>query len=270
MQVRVAFLLWLSDSLRLSDKQCFKRSVVVRFFTVIGQAVLQTNCGCPILYGYRTSSASNELWLSDSLRLSDKQCFKRSVVVRFFTVIGQAVLQTQCGCPILFGGSLFYLFIDVRADDPDKNRHQQDDREEPDEMDGGNDDRVSLKSRREYGHVRQSTRGSPQQGRDQIDSGHFMQDIARNHSDRQQNQYGSDGGKKYLFHFCQAALREVHADGPADDDLTDDLQIGRHVAHLRKIIVDCDCDQRTDHPPSGDTEADPCPASNERHDQCTQ
>ena len=95
--------LWLSDSLRLSDKQCFKRSVVVRFFTVIGQAVLQTQCGCPILYGYRTSSASNELWLSDSLRLSDKQCFKRIVVVRFFTVIGQAVTQTHCGCPILYG-----------------------------------------------------------------------------------------------------------------------------------------------------------------------
>ena len=46
---------------------------VVRFFAVIGQEMIQSACGCPILSGYRTSSGPVGIWLSDSLRLSDKQ-----------------------------------------------------------------------------------------------------------------------------------------------------------------------------------------------------
>ncbi|WP_434351384.1 hypothetical protein [Trichococcus flocculiformis] len=46
---------------------------VVRFFPVIGQEMIQSACGCPILSGYRTSSGPVGIWLSDSFRLSDKQ-----------------------------------------------------------------------------------------------------------------------------------------------------------------------------------------------------
>ena len=117
---------------------------VVRFFPVIGQAVIQSQCGCPILCGYRTRNDPIGLRLSDSFRLSDKQWSSRHLVVGFFPVIGQAVIQSQCGCPILrayrTSGVAFLLrlsdsskrpllFIYVRADESDKDRHQQYDRE---------------------------------------------------------------------------------------------------------------------------------------------
>ncbi len=188
----VAFLVRLSDSSRLLDKQYSKRGAVVRFFAVIGQAALHTRCACPILRGYRTTSASYALRLSDFLPLSDKQRSQCIALVRFFAVIGQPVLPMRCACPILrgyrttsapnalplsdssrlsdnqrsqcvalvrfFAADHFCLFIDVRADDPDKDRHQQDDREQPDEMDGGYNNRVRLKSCRQDGHIRQSAR----------------------------------------------------------------------------------------------------------------
>ena len=103
LQVMVAFLLRLSDSFRLSDKQWSNRSAVVRFFAVIGQEMIQSACGCPILSGYRTRSGPVGIWLSDSFRLSDKQLSNRSAVVRFFALIGQAMIQSAFGCPILRG-----------------------------------------------------------------------------------------------------------------------------------------------------------------------
>ncbi|PTQ82934.1 hypothetical protein C8U37_11511 [Trichococcus patagoniensis] len=92
---------WLSDSFGLSDKFeniCF---AVVRSFRVIGQARDHMLSGCPILSGYRTSSITYALRLSDSFGLSDKLeniCF---AVVRFFRVIGQVRDHMLCGCPIL-------------------------------------------------------------------------------------------------------------------------------------------------------------------------
>ena len=69
LQVMVAFLLRLSDSFRLSDKQLSNRSAVVRFFAVIGQEMIQLACSCPILRAYRTSNDPVGVWLSDSSRL---------------------------------------------------------------------------------------------------------------------------------------------------------------------------------------------------------
>ena len=73
LQVMVAFLLRLSDSFRLSDKQWSSWHLVVRFFPVIGQPMIQLACSCPILRAYRTSNDPVGVWLSDSFRLSDNQ-----------------------------------------------------------------------------------------------------------------------------------------------------------------------------------------------------
>ncbi|MFZ2645483.1 MAG: hypothetical protein WAX45_03375 [Trichococcus flocculiformis] len=69
LQVMVAFLLRLSDSFRLSDKQWSSRHLVVGFFPVIGQTMIQLACSCPILRAYRTSNDPVGVWLSDSSRL---------------------------------------------------------------------------------------------------------------------------------------------------------------------------------------------------------
>ena len=90
--------------------------------------MIQLACSCPILHGYRTNGVAFLLRLSDSSRLSDKRHRFFVALVRFFAVIGQTVLQTHCGCPILRNGH-FCLFIYVRADESDKDRHQQYDRE---------------------------------------------------------------------------------------------------------------------------------------------
>ena len=63
---------------------------LVRFTRVIGQVAGRLHCGCPIHSGYRTSSRTVALWLSDSFGLSDKQQDGCIVVVRFIRVIGQA------------------------------------------------------------------------------------------------------------------------------------------------------------------------------------
>ena len=153
----VAFLLRLSDSLRLSDN-CSLFVALVRFFPVIGQLLQYSIDACPILRGYRTTPATFDRRLSDSSRLSDNSRNIRSTLVRFFAADHYDCGQHTKNRPILFRNGHFCLFIDVRADDPDKDRHQQDDREQPDEVDGGDDDRVRLKSRRQDGHIRQSTR----------------------------------------------------------------------------------------------------------------
>ncbi|MFZ2271150.1 MAG: hypothetical protein WAV59_06200, partial [Trichococcus flocculiformis] len=57
---------------------------LVRFFAVIGQTASLFCCACPILRGYRTNGIAFLLRLSDSSRLSDKQCSKRIALVRFF------------------------------------------------------------------------------------------------------------------------------------------------------------------------------------------
>ncbi|WP_319467893.1 hypothetical protein [uncultured Trichococcus sp.] len=93
----------MSDSFGLSDKQQNRCIVDVRFIRVIGQAAGQMHCGCPNHSGYRTSSGTDALWLSDSFWLSDKQQNRCIVDVRFFEVIGQAAGQMHCGCPIHSG-----------------------------------------------------------------------------------------------------------------------------------------------------------------------
>ncbi len=81
------FACWVSDSLRLSDKLGPIRLLVVRFFAVIGQARTDSLAGCPILYGYRTSSDRFACWVSDSLRLSDKLGRIRLSGFRFFAIL---------------------------------------------------------------------------------------------------------------------------------------------------------------------------------------
>ena len=85
----------MSDTLRLSDKQCTKCDADVGYYAVIRQAGLQMRRGCPILCGYRTNSAPSATRMSDTMRLSDKQDSKCDAVVRYFTLIGQAASEAQ-------------------------------------------------------------------------------------------------------------------------------------------------------------------------------
>ncbi len=107
---RRTFVLWLSDSFRLSDNAKNIRALVVRFFPVIGQREEHSHAGCPILSGYRTTRRTFVLWLSDSFRLSDKAQNIRTLVVRFFPVIGQRAAHSQSGSPILPGYRTTYDF----------------------------------------------------------------------------------------------------------------------------------------------------------------
>ncbi|PTQ85191.1 hypothetical protein C8U37_10579 [Trichococcus patagoniensis] len=100
---RNAFVLWLSDSSGLSDKFHNIHALIVRFFQIIGQVPQHSCSGCPILPGYRTSSTTFVLWLSDSSRLSDTFHNIHALLVRFFLVIGQAPQHSCSGCPILPG-----------------------------------------------------------------------------------------------------------------------------------------------------------------------
>jgi hypothetical protein len=96
----------MSDSLGLSDKRVSIVCLVVRFFTIIGQASQYRLPGCPILWDYRTSGSVSSVWLSDSsglsdkrvnivawlsdtLGLSDKRVSIFCLTVRFFGLIGQ-------------------------------------------------------------------------------------------------------------------------------------------------------------------------------------
>ncbi|PTQ85779.1 hypothetical protein C8U37_103167 [Trichococcus patagoniensis] len=91
----------MSDSLRLSDNFRYVFGLLVRFLTVIGHLPLPPRSACPILYGYRTSSDTSVLRLSDSLRLSDNFRYVFGLLVRFFAVIGHLQIRLCSACPIL-------------------------------------------------------------------------------------------------------------------------------------------------------------------------
>ncbi len=93
----------MSDSSWLSDIPFYCHSLIVRFFRFIGHPALPSFAGCPILPVYRTARTAVVLWLSDSSGLSDSPLYCRSLVVRFFLVIGHPALLSLAGCPILTG-----------------------------------------------------------------------------------------------------------------------------------------------------------------------